>query len=678
MKKLSTMTLCAIFASMQIAVASIDTGLNNAIINKTEGGFTGIETGNNSATLNFNNHAHVNWDSLNVGKGETLNFNATDGSSGLIILNTVNSGMTKVYGAINANEGIQKLIISNPNGMLYDGASFMTTGDVELTTQALGATFTNKNINITGINQATNGDITIQNSDFSIGGNFTLTAPTIKAIKSAIKSKGDFRLVTRDGSNYLVVPPTTKNDTSHIALRLESVSIDGNVYIVTGEDIVNIVNGGTVNGDLNIDSQGNVFANYKNEGADKIELKSGDKTISVSGKNLDIKGNVNIKNDGRYSYLRNSKVGGNVSMTNSGGCVEIVDSKITGNAKLTTTAKEGSNKKNFIHVGGNTEIGGNLDANSAHNIHLGGYHAGLQDGMITSKIKVNGNINANAKEGSIGIASDVEANKISLTSGTLNIISDGKSKLTANEYSFKANGYIGGLDTEDNYIKSMEDYTLIPPATKTYLLINGGKVNKIDAGDNGYAFVEAKNSMDVTGVNVKGANLKAGKDMTILGTNKAQRIVVDGETDNLKVENDAHKRGYTLEYTNIRDGKTLVIENDKQITYEKANGENGWNINKNGRPDKTTYLVVPGNPLPPNPPAPIDPVTPVDPTAPEDHENVKVMNNLQKNPIATAIDAQQVYTPVAFAADLDDEINTGVRKNVDGSVTVVKPFTPSK
>ena len=35
----------------------------------------------------------------------------------------------------------------------------------------------------------------------------------------------------------------------------------------------------------------------------------------------------------------------------------------------------------------------------------------------------------------------------------------------------------------------------------------------------------------------------------------------------------------------------------------------------------------------------------------------------------------QVYTPVAYAADLDDDQNdTGVRKNVDGSVTVVRAF----
>ena len=160
-KKLSAMALCTVFASMQIAVAAIDTGLGNAVINKTDGGFDGITTGTNSATLNFKGDSHVNWDTLNVGKGETLNFNANKGVNGITILNTVNNGMTEVYGTITANDGVSKLIISNPNGMLYDGAKFTTTGDLQLTTQALGANFVNGNIEVVGLNQeAVNGVIT--------------------------------------------------------------------------------------------------------------------------------------------------------------------------------------------------------------------------------------------------------------------------------------------------------------------------------------------------------------------------------------------------------------------------------------------------------------------------------------------------------------------------------------
>ena len=200
-KKLSAMVLCTVFASMQVTAATIstgDTGLGvgngGAVINGATGGYVNTELGTNSATLNFNGNSHVNWESLNVNKGESLNFNAINGASGLTIVNTVNKGMTNVYGAINANEGIAKLIISNPNGMLYDGATFSTTGDLLLTTQALSVNYVNGNLDIKGLNEAALNGITITNSDFSVGGEFNITAPTIDLIKSAISANKGLKL----------------------------------------------------------------------------------------------------------------------------------------------------------------------------------------------------------------------------------------------------------------------------------------------------------------------------------------------------------------------------------------------------------------------------------------------------------------------------------------------------
>ena len=137
-KKVSALVLTTMFAVMQVS-AAIDTGLGagngGAVINNATGGFVGVETGTNSATLNFNGNSHVNWNTLNVNSNETLNFNAVDGASGLSVINTVNSGMSNIYGQINSNAGISKLIISNPNGVLFDGATFTTAGDTMITTK---------------------------------------------------------------------------------------------------------------------------------------------------------------------------------------------------------------------------------------------------------------------------------------------------------------------------------------------------------------------------------------------------------------------------------------------------------------------------------------------------------------------------------------------------------------
>ena len=674
-KKLSAIALCTVFASMQMASAAIDTGLGNAVINNATGGYVGLDKGANSATLNFNGNSHVNWDTLNVGKGETLNFNAVNGANNLTIVNTVNKGMTQVYGAINSNEGVGKLIISNPNGMLYDGAKFTTAGDLMLTTQALDVKVIEGKVEIEGLaKEAVNG-ITIKNSDFSVGGEFNITAPSIEAVKTAVKATKGLKLVTADGQNYLVAP-TTSNDNRHIAVRMETVSVNGNVYVLNGKDIVNFVNGGTVEGNLTVESDGNVALNYTNK-----------------GEKLNVTGNVNVNNDGRISYLRNAKVDGNVNMSNSGGFIEVGNLEAGKDVNLKTTVKTNAGVKHFVHVIGDNDIKGNLNIDSIHNIHIGGYNDEL-DTMAPGSLKVGKTLDANAREGSVAVSINTTADKVKLTSGTLNVITDGKANITANEYELKAEHYIGGVTDQDYFIKTvMENYTPIKGVSeKSYLNIEGGKVTKLETGNTGYAFVRANKDMNLNGVKANGVNVAAGGDIKIEDNVHARLIKVDGETRNLTVNNAANKRDYTLRYVNIKDTETIEIAPETEITYEMANGNEGWN--KGTQTKENTYLVVPGEPdVPPVEPdvPPVEPdVPPVEPDEPvvppvqpdkptinpEDNDNVKIMRNLNPDQMATAVDAQQVYTPVAFAADLDDEVDTGVRKNVDGSVTVVRSYTP--
>ena len=251
-KKISALVLTTVFATMQLSYASIETGLGagngGAVINNTQGGFVnvdGIGTGN--VDLNFNGNAHVNWDSLNVNKGESLNFNAVQGANGITILNTVNTGMSTIAGQISANSGIAKLIISNPNGMLFNGATFDATGDVMLTTQALNAAFNGDQINIIKDNKLSTGTITIQGSDFtvdgnlevsvpvdlitiqdsnfSVGGEFNVLAPSINVVGGEIATQNGMKLVTENGQDYIA-------NGFEDAVRMEAVNIDGDVYIV--------------------------------------------------------------------------------------------------------------------------------------------------------------------------------------------------------------------------------------------------------------------------------------------------------------------------------------------------------------------------------------------------------------------------------------------------------------
>jgi hypothetical protein len=263
--------------------------------------------------------------------------------------------------------------------------------------------------------------------------------------------------------------------------------------------------------------------------------------------------------------------------------------------------------------------------------------------------------------------------------------------MKANEYQFKANKYIGGVSEQKNLINAMEGYQPLPTVTeKAFVNIDGGNVTKIETASDGYAFVKSNKDMNVTGINAGKVNLSADQaDIVIGDNNHASLIKVDGDTKNLTVNTPANSRDYVLKYTNIKDTEVITIDPETEITYEMANGDEGWN--KGTQTKDNTYLVVPGpsvepeNPEPnPNPdpdpepnPNPNPDPDPVVPAAPQDNDNVKILNNLNRDQINSAIDAGEVYTPIAFAADLDDDVDTGVRKNVDGSVTVVRAFTPS-
>ncbi len=672
-KKLSAMALCTVFATMQVSASTImngDTGLGvgsgGAVINNATGGYVGTDIDNGSATLKFEGNSHVNWDTLNVNKGENLNFNAVNGASGLTVVNTVNKGMTNVYGTISSNQGIAKLIISNPNGMLFDGATFTTAGDLMLTTQALAVNYLNGNLDIKGLDQeALNGIVIKDGADFKtnfkVGGEFNIVAPSVEIVGGYIGATKGLNLITKDGQNFLVAP-TASNDVSNKAVRLEAVEINGNVYIVSGEGVVTTVNGGTINGNMKIESNGNVGLNYNN-----------------AGKTLNITGDLDSVADGKAHSMRNAKVGGNLNMSNAGGFLEIVNVEVAGDANLKTTAKTDEYPKHFVHVIGDTKVGGNLNIDSIHNIHIGGYDEDLKT-MVPGSLNVNGDLNAVAHNGSVAVTIDTKADKVALTSETLNIITDGKATITANEYEFAAKHYIGGLADTDYLINTvMEKYTPIKQhivGERGYLNIAGGDVNKIEQDNTSYAFLKSNGNMNVNNVNAGKLYITSNQDIVIKDNVKADTIKVGGETRNLTVK--LPNRDYTLKYTNIKDTEVITVDGKTEITYDMANGYNGWN--KGTQTAENTYLVVPGGNEPDVPPTPpVDPDDPVvNPEDPTKDDAEKIMRNLNRDEVASAIDAQQVMTPVAFAADLDEEIDTGVRKNVDGSVTVVRPYTPSK
>ena len=520
-KKISAMALSMVFGMMQVSASTIvtgDTGLGvgngGAVIHNASGGYVNTTLGKDSATLNFNGNAHVNWDTLNVNKNETLNFNAMNPNGNMTVVNTVNSGMSNIYGAINSNEGISNLIISNPNGMLFDGATFTTAGNLLLTTQALSVNYANGNLDISGLQEeATNGiiirDGADKKSNFNIGGEFNIVAPSIEIAGGYIGANKGLNLITKDGQNYLLAP-SSSNNYLHKAVVLKAVNIDGDVYILSGEDVVAIAHGGKIVGDLKVDSKGNVGLNYEN-----------------AGKVFEVTGNVDAKADGKANILRKGNVGGNLSMSNSGGYVEILSSDVNGNVDLKTTIDTNPDYKHFVHVVGENNIGGNLNIDSVHNIHVGGYEGDLQT-HIPGNLNVAGDINAYAKDGSIAVTTDVKGNKVSLTSENLNIVSDGIATITAKEYELQAKHYIGGVNDSNYLINTvMEKYTPIERYIEVghgFVNIAGGEVTKIEQDSSSYAFLKSQGNMNVDNVDAGRVYITSNKDIVIKDNVKADTI----------------------------------------------------------------------------------------------------------------------------------------------------------
>ena len=704
LKQLTAIAMCTLFAAMPVSYGSIDTGLGGgiggAVINSTDSNFAGITKGTNNATLEFKGNSHVNWNTLNINKNETLNFNAQSGVNGISVLNTVNNNMSRIYGQINANEGISKLIISNPNGVLFDGTTFTTAGDTMITTKDMTGVDVN---NITdGVytkfkssdwkNSNGNDDliqVQIKDSDFSIGKNFNIYAPKIVGQNSNITTGNGLKLVTVNGADYLAQNiPIAENKG---VTMLKAMNIDGNVEIVNNVGAFSIA-GSNIDGDLKAEAGGLGFVDgiYDDTGAlQKKTIITGDADLTAHGQQL---------------IARDIKVDGNIKMYNDGGAVELRNGTIGGDADLTTTGWQPVNHKkynHYVHVSGNTDIGGDLNIESSQNVHIGNYvvtnnpygsgsAVAWSGNLLDGKLTVGGDIKAEVTDGGhIMTTIDTVAKNVDYTAKSHvegekiyggNILSDDKATITADTYKFKSDGYIGGLKSsdiasvDDKIIHVMEEYHFIPDDTvsHTYMNINGGTVSKIEtpkkstAGNDVQVYIRSNNDLLVNGANTGVINLVApDKKITVTGPDvHAKEINVGGRTGTLQL--DFPSRDFTTNYTNIKDGVVKTIKPTDEITYELTNKpDTGYNSPDFKQTDgtNTTYLVGPGGPVPP-PPGP-EP-EPVNPTS---DDNVRVNHVFPEDytkPMAN--------TPIAYAADLDDDEDVPCRKNVDGSVTVVRAY----
>ena len=211
MKKFTTKTLlalaCVAVASVQIASAGTQV-LSGADITGYQGGLSKIEgAGTNKASLHFNADTKVNWGHLNVAADEQLHF--LNGNHA--ILNVVEKGASKFAGQVTSQTG--KVIISNPNGIVFTGGSAkgVFAGDIVLTTKDLASVAADQiaNLSEADIKAVANGTqfgvIALKDgASITSGGDITIVANGVSTWNADLIADNGNVLVTADGQNFVL------------------------------------------------------------------------------------------------------------------------------------------------------------------------------------------------------------------------------------------------------------------------------------------------------------------------------------------------------------------------------------------------------------------------------------------------------------------------------------------
>ena len=258
-KKTLSLMLCIAFSGMQMSLAGVSTlsdgafagkdvlGGSGAKINGHTSGLTGVTTDADlkNATLQFSKNTRIDWTKLNVDKGQTLNFK--NGNFG-VLNNVLGTSISKFAGTITAENG--KIVISNPNGMMFSSGHF-TGGALVLTTKdlkAMGAT----DAEIDALFDAALNDKikAVENGDnfgLIVLGGSTITSPDINIISNgafiqattlASPNQGGVVLVSADGANFVAQPYTMGTKTINMSSTGPLVMAGGAVTTQGGKAIL--------------------------------------------------------------------------------------------------------------------------------------------------------------------------------------------------------------------------------------------------------------------------------------------------------------------------------------------------------------------------------------------------------------------------------------------------------
>ena len=645
MKKFTTKTLLALAC---VAVAGIQTVgaadmltthagdvLSGASIHSHTAGLQSVVKSGKSATLNFNADTRIDWSKLNVAKDETLNFK---NGNFAVLNNVLGKSITKVAGKINGENG--KIIISNPNGILFQGGKFETSGAAILTTK----------------------DLTSYAADQIAG----LDADAIKDLANG----SDFKVIAiTEGSSI------TAGDINIIA---NGVNVDGSNLLANDGDVLVTADG----------------ANYV-KSTNSVTMKADDGT----SKTVTFKSSKDNNRDGGYVYspvyVSNSAVkseNGDINLV-SGDSVYVTTGSSFDANNTNVTAETGNIYLN-PSTSGSLDVNGNLNADAAIRVSTGKSEINGDTSFTATRISMNGG----TYNGNLALKDDVKDygtnvdNVISVSNITVNgdkfTINEGESvsnldpvylkNVTAPNAEVKANARVLDCDNVNLGKTDVETYGYAKFANHS--VINGDLNVKTDSNPNigtvhlgGYTTIT-----DADGNSTRG-NLREGETFDVKGNltidsgstvGIAGKVTVDGKADittrhssvvyatssndNIDCSIDA-KDGLKINAPESLN-ELLPLNGDITVTTELKEGSRDGMIVSASRyfEEMQRDYVQTREPKPDPDPDPINPDVP-------DDDVSKLLDNMIMNGVDIS---SQSFTPIAFAADEDQDLVKRIAKIV--------------
>ena len=214
--------------------ARVDTDLTNATIT-------------NTATNSI-----LNWNSLNTATRQSLTYIMSDGQTSLN--NVTGVGLSQFAGTLKAEHG--RLIISNPNGIIFENGSYTNVNALTLTTHQ--AVIENDKLHL--IDNESNASIILEGNTwatsrpvFQIANDLNIVSNNIDVKSTDIIAK-DIRLVTADGVTFYAVNNTKASSNFDAVVNKNNLIDNGNINV--NDSIIAVRNKET--GKISIVSRGDI------------------------------------------------------------------------------------------------------------------------------------------------------------------------------------------------------------------------------------------------------------------------------------------------------------------------------------------------------------------------------------------------------------------------------------